>query len=790
MRVLSVGGGPAGLYFAILLKQQDPAHQITVVERNAPQDTFGFGVVFSNETLGALAQADPASFDEISRNFARWDDIDIHYRGQVVTSSGHGFSALSRKLLLNILQRRAEALGVELRYRTEVDESWQLHDYDLVLAADGVNSRLRSAHAEAFGPALDPRACKFMWLGTARRFESFKFFFKQTEHGVFQVHAYPYDAKQSTFIVETNQRTWRSAGLDANEHAALPPGTSDDHSIRYLEELFADELGSNTLIANNSKWLNFTTVRNARWSHDNVVLVGDAAHTAHFSIGSGTKLAMEDAIALARAFRHRPGVTQALKDYEAERRPVVESTQRAAQASLEWFEGVERYMDLEPLQFAFSAMTRSRRVTYDNLRVRDEGFVRQIDDWFAARLPADQRGHDRFRPPMFWPLRLRSVVLPNRVVVSAMDMYTAQDGLIGDYHLVHLGSRAQGGAGLVLTEMACTSRDGRITPGCAGIWTDEQRDAWRRIVDFVHRHTTARIGLQIGHAGRKGSTKVMWEGIDQPLEHGNWPLLAPSPIPYRDQSQIPRAMDRRDMDAVRDQFVAAALRGQYAGFDLLELHMAHGYLLSSFISPISNRRSDHYGGPLEHRMRFPLEVLDAVRTVWPEHKPISVKISAHDWVEGGIDAEDSVVIAGLLRTHGCDLVDVSTGQTSTAAKPAYGRSYQTPFADRIRNETGIATMAVGAISSADDVNSIILAGRADLCALGRPHLNDPYWTLHAAHEQGYEGPGAEWQVQYLSGRPKPRPAEAPGTPGSPTRPQPAMPAAGDPAPRDLLMPGT
>ncbi len=774
MRILSIGGGPAGLYFAILMKSQDPAHDITVVERNAPDDTFGFGVVFSNETLGTLAEADPETYAEISHSFARWDDIDIHYRGSVITSGGHAFAALSRKLLLQILQRRAAELGVRLLFQTEMEPDMALDDYDLVLAADGANSRIRQRYAEDFGLSLDQRTSKFMWLGTHRRYHSFKFFFKQTEHGVLQVHAYPYDAHSSTFIVETTEGTWRNAGFDTLDGKVLAPGISDTESIARLEELFSAELGGEGLIANNSKWINFTTVRNARWHRDNLVLMGDAAHTAHFSIGSGTKLAMEDAIALSQAFAAQPVVAAALQAYEEERRPVVESTQRAAQASLEWFEGVERYFCLEPLQFAFSALTRSRRVTYDNLKLRDEAFVAEVDEWFSKQL---HDGADPPRPPMFWPMTLRSLTLQNRVVVSAMDMYTATDGLVGDYHLVHLGSRAQGGAGLVMTEMACVSREGRITPGCGGMYTDEHRDAWKRIVDFVHSHTPAKIGLQLGHSGRKGSTRLMWEGVDEPLPDGNWPLIAPSPIPFLPHSQVPHEMTRADMDAVREEFVAAARRGEEAGFDLLELHYAHGYLLSGFISPLSNERSDAYGGSLEDRMRYPLEVFDAVRAVWPAYKPMSVRISATDWVDGGVTGDDAVEIARMLADHGCDLIDVSTGQTSTRAQPAYGRSYQTPFADRIRNEAGIPTMAVGAISSAEDVNTTVLAGRADLCALARPHLNDPYWTIHAATEQDYDGPGISWQVQYQSGKPRPRPAERYATTTPPTRPQPDMPSS-------------
>jgi anthraniloyl-CoA monooxygenase len=711
MRIAIAGGGPGGLYLSILLKRSDPAHEVTVYERNAPDDTFGFGVVFSDETLTAFEAADPESYAEITRRFARWSEIDVHHRGERITSGGHGFSAMGRKELLNVLQRRAAELGADLRFRTEVggDEL----DGDVIVAADGVNSTLRRRYADTFKPTLDVRRCKYVWFGTDLVFDAFKFFIKETPHGVLQVHGYPYSDERSTFIVETTEETWRGLGLDRAD------------PLEACQELFADVLEGHRLIANRSLWINFTTVRNEAWRHENVVLLGDAAHTAHFSIGSGTKLAMEDAISLAWALRE--GDVDA---YEAERRPIVESTQRAAQGSLEWFEGIGRYMRQPPRLFAFNLLTRSRRITYGELRMRDPELVDSL-----VRTP-----------PMFTPFRARGLELANRVVCSPMDMYSSVEGVPGDFHLMHLGARAVGGAGLVMTEMICTSPEARITPGCGGLYNDEQTAAWKRIVDFVHAHSRAKIGAQLGHAGRKGSTKLMWEGEDEPLDDGNWPLIAPSPLPYRAGiNQVPREMTRADMDAVRDEFVAAARRADAAGFDLLELHMAHGYLLSSFLSPLTNVRDDEYGAD---RARFPLEVFAACRAVWPQDKPMSVRISATDWVEGGFDGDDAVAFARRLKAAGCDLVDVSTGQVSPDQRPAYGRSYQTPYADRIRHEAGIPVIAVGAISSYDDVNTIILAGRADLCALARPHLYDPHWTLHAAAEQGV---ALDWVPQYRSG---------------------------------------
>ncbi len=751
MRIAVVGGGPGGLYFSILMRRVAPDAQITVFERNRAGDAFGFGVVFSDETLTVFEHADRPSYDEITARFTRWSDIDIHHRGVRTRSGGHGFSALGRRELLEVLQRRALSLGVEIRFETEAPALQELAGADLVVGADGATSAVRAARAREFEPALDPRYCRYMWLGTDLVYDAFKFFIEETPHGVFQAHAYPYDAEMSTFIVETGEQTWRAAGLDRMASGPLAPGDSDEASVDFCRELFADALKGHGLVANNSKWINFVTVRNRSWRAGNVVLLGDAAHTAHFSIGSGTKLAMEDAVALAWWFKTlgRDDVPRVLAEYEAERRPVVESTQRAAQASLEWFEGIGRYVSQERLQFAFNLLTRSRRVTYDNLRLRDASFVEAVDDSFATAAGFSDR------PPMFAPMRLRELSLPNRVVVSPMDMYSAQEGTPSDFHLVHLGSRSLGGAGLVYSEMICVSSNGRITPGCAGMYRPEHVVAWRRIVEFAHRYAGCAMAAQLGHSGRKGSTKLMWLGIDQPLDEDNWEVLAPSPIPYSELNQVPREMARSDMDEVLSQFVWSARGALDAGFDLLEIHCAHGYLLSSFLSPLTNRRSDEYGGGLTARARFPLEVFDACRGVWPAQKPMSVRISATDWVEGGFGPDDAVAFARMLRDHGCDIVDVSSGQVSPKEKPTFGRSFQTPFADRIRNEVGLPTIAVGAIASYDDVNTIVLAGRADMCALARPHIYDPHWTLHAAAEQEYAGDGVQWVPQYQAGSRKP-----------------------------------
>jgi anthraniloyl-CoA monooxygenase len=758
MRIAVVGGGPGGLYFAALTKQLDPGHEITVWERNSDDDTFGFGVVFSDETLGGIEHADPAIHEAMSREFARWDDIDIHYRGRVITSGGHGFAAMSRKRLLQILQGRCLELGVTLRFNTEAPDAGALaQTHDLVVGADGVNSTIRSRYAETFRPSLDVRRCKFMWLGTDLVFDAFKFYIVETPQGIMQIHGYPYDAAGSTFIVEMNDEVWRNAGFEALDHRGLAPGESDVASIAEIRTLFAPILGDHAIYANNSNWISFTTVRNECWHHGNVVILGDAAHTAHFSIGSGTKLAMEDALALAACLHENQSVAVALDAYEAERKPIVVSTQRAAQASLEWFENLGQYVHQEPMQFAFNILTRSRRVTYDNLRLRDPEFVRDVDAWFASQVDALQpRDAETVTPPMFEPFRLRDLELKNRVIVSAMDMYSAVDGMPNDFHLVNTGSKALGGAALVMTEMVCVSETGRITPGCAGMYAPEHESGWRRIVDFVHDRTSARVGLQLGHSGRKGSTRLMWEGTDEPLPEDNWEVVAPSPIRYSPANQVPHELTGNEMAQIREEFVRAAEAGERAGFDLLELHCAHGYLLSSFISPISNQRSDAYGGSLDNRMRFPLEVFDAARAVWPAHKPMTVRISATDWYPGGNDGDDAVAIARAFAEHGADAIDVSTGQVTKDEQPAFGRSYQTPYADRIRNEVRIATIAVGVISSYDDVNSLVLAGRADLCALARAHLYDPQWTLHAAADQGYFGPGAEWPDPFKAGSRKPQ----------------------------------
>jgi anthraniloyl-CoA monooxygenase len=747
MRIACLGGGPAGLYFAISMKLRNASHQITVIERNRSDDTFGWGVVLSDEALANLAANDPVSAEAIRSHFAYWDDIAVVRGGERIVSTGHGFCGIGRRQLLLLLQARARELGVELCFETEAASAEEYSArYDLVVAADGLNSRVRAELAAHVGPDVELRRCKFVWLGTQQKFDdAFTFIFEETGKGWVWAHAYQFDATTATFIVECSEATWAAWGFGA---------MTQEQSIAACERIFARHLGGHKLMSNarhlrGSAWLTFPRVLCERWYHGNVVLMGDAAATAHFSIGSGTRLAIESAVALAGYLHSEKDMQAAFARYQDERRLEVLRLQSAARNSLEWFEHLERYIGLDLIQFNYALLTRSQRISHENLRLRDRAWLAEAEGWFQRR--AGVAAGAPVRAPMFAPMRLRGLELANRIVVSPMAQYKAVDGTPTDWHFVHYAERAKGGAGLVTTEMTCVSPEGRITPGCTGLYAPAHEEQWRRLVNFVHRETAARICCQIGHSGRKGSTQLGWEEMDAPLASGNWPLLSASAIPWSPRNAVPLAMTRADMDAVRDQFVAAARMADGAGFDMIELHAAHGYLISSFISPLSNTRTDAYGGSLAGRMRFPLEVFAAMRAVWPQEKPMSVRISASDWAgDSGVTPAEAVEIARHFAAAGADIIDVSAGQTSTEARPVYGRMFQTPFSDLIRNETGIATMAVGNIYEPDHVNSILMAGRADLVCLARPHLANPYWTLHAGSALGDRG--LAWPQPYLAGR--------------------------------------
>jgi len=744
MKVSVVGGGPGGLYFALLAKKAWPRWDITVYERNRPDDTFGFGVVFSDQTLDAFKAYDAVTYERIRRRFAYWGDVDVVYKGERLRSGGNGFCGCSRVALLNILQDRGRELGVQMRFQREVEDLGEFADSDLIVVADGINSKIRTRNERHFQPSTDLRPNKFTWLGSTRPLDAFKYFFKETREGPIVAHCYQYEPDRSTWVIETDEATWRGFGFDRMDEQQMIP---------VLQEIFAEELDGHPLIPNRSLWRNFPNITNRTWVLGNAVLVGDAKATAHFSIGSGTKLAMEDAVALYEALKKQNDVQKALAFYDRARREEVEKTQHAANVSLAWFEHMKRYWGMAPEQFAFGVMSRSKQITWENLELRDPVFIKKIHQWFATTVRAQGFEVDLQNPPvpMFTPFRLRDMVLENRVVVSPMDQYSAVDGVPTDWHFVHLGSRALGGAGLVYVEMTCPSPEARISPGCTGLWNEAQRDAFKRIVDFCHANSKAKLCMQLGHSGRKGSTQLGWERMDHPLESGNWPLVSASPIPYYEGiSQVPKEMSRADMDKVVREFERSTVFADQAGFDMLEIHMAHGYLLASFISPLTNRRKDEYGGSIENRMRFPLEVWRACRNKFDKKKPMSVRISATDWAPGGLSGEDLIAAVRMLKAEGCDLVDCSTGQTVPQQKPVYGRMYQAPFADWVRNEVGIATMTVGAVTTPDQVNTLLASGKADLVALARPHLTNPHFTLQAS--AWYQHHAQHWPLPYLPGR--------------------------------------
>jgi anthraniloyl-CoA monooxygenase len=756
MKIVCIGGGPSGLYFGLLMKLQHPEHDITIYERNKPYDTFGWGVVFSDQTMENMQIWDSPTAAEIQKSFNHWDDIELHFKNEVVRSGGHGFVGIGRKKLLNILQSRCEELKVNLVFEAEVNSDQDFPEADLIIASDGINSKIRTKYTDVFQPKIVPRPNRFIWLGTHKLYDAFTFLFEKTEHGWFAAHIYQFDQTTTTFIVECSEEVWLAHGLDQ---------ASPDESITFCENVFRANLNGHKLLSNSrhlrgSAWLNFQQITCQQWSCFNgkshVVLMGDAVHTAHFAIGSGTKLAIEDAIELTKLFNkcghHKENITEVLNDYQATRKIDVLRLQNAAWNAMEWFEVCgKRYCDqLDPPQLMYSLLTRSQRISHENLRLRDAAWLQNYESWLAKKNQFQLKNGQAIPPPMFTPFLIRNITLKNRIIVSPMAQYSAVEGKVGDYHLVHLGARAMGGAAMVMVEMTSPSPDGRITPGCPGLYQEEHVTAFQKIVEWIHINTEAKIALQLGHSGPKGSTRCAWDGIDLPLLKDNWTVIGPSAIPYSENNQVPKVMNRHDMNRVRDEFIASTIKAQLIGFDWLELHCAHGYLLSSFISPLTNQRTDEYGGTLENRLRYPLEIFESIRAVWPDHLPISVRISAHDWVEGGITPSDAVIIAKAFKDVGADMIDCSSGQVSKDQRPVYGRMFQTPFADRIRQEVGIPTIAVGAISEADHVNSIIAAGRADLCAIARPHLANPAWTLTEAAKIGFKD--IPWPKQYISGK--------------------------------------
>ena len=726
MKITILGAGPAGLYCGLLIKKAYPAYEITILERNPRDVTYGWGVVFSDRTLASFQRADYKTFEEISSHFVIWDAIDVHYRDETIRCGGHIIASIGRKQLLNILQKRCDELGIVLKFNSEIHEIADIDGYDLLIAGDGINSIVRKTYASFLKPEITQGKAKYIWLGTTKVLDAFTFIFRENEHGLFQVHAYPSSGTTSTFIVECDEQTWLRAGLNTADEAT---------SIAYCEQLFARDLGAARLISNNSKWISFPTLKTKNWHHQNIVLLGDAIHTAHFSIGSGTKLAMEDAIALASALEQYSDIETALNAYEIERKPVVEIFQNAAQESQTYFETIKRYLNLDPMQFTFQLLTRSGRISYDDLHLRDPRYGDSVDRWYAQKANEELHIHEqsqnitqpvieqRIAPsPMFAPLQFRSLRVPNRAIAVA-DGNTGnpdspqQDGTPGDMYAQQIANLALSGVGLVKTSFTAVSSDGRITPYSPGLFSPCHSETWQRIVDTVHTQSSAKIAIQIGHAGRRGATRPRDRGLDRPLHEGAWPLLSASPIPYTPASQIPEEMNKDDMERVCNDFVQATRMAHESGFDLLQLHYAHGYLIASFLSPLTNHRSDKYGGSLEQRMLFPLTVFDAVRAAWPDSKPISVAISATDCVPGGSNVDDAVILARTLKELGCDIIEVLAGQTTPEGEPPYGRGFLTPLSDRIRNEAGISTIVGGYLTRSNEVNTILAAGRADLCIL-------------------------------------------------------------------------
>jgi anthraniloyl-CoA monooxygenase len=721
MKITVIGGGPGGLYFSILTKKAMPHCQIDIYERNKPDDSFGFGVVFSDETLGEFLKRDMKSYELIRSKFAYWDDIIIARDGESVTIAGNGFCGCSRKTLLQLLQQRCLEEGVNLHFEQNVDDLSQFADSDIILATDGIGSAIRTQYQKEFGTKIELKKNRFVWLGSTKPLDAFTYFFRSTPHGTIVAHSYQYEEGMSTWIFECSDETWKKHGFEV---------TNEADTMAKIAEIFAAELDGHPLISNKSHWRQFPHVTNENWYHNNIVLLGDAKATAHYSIGSGTKLAMDSAIGLSDAVIANPNdVKAAFRQYDKSRRNTVEMIQYAAIVSLDWFENMDRHIQHSFQQFAFGCMTRSKKVTYENLRLRDSSFTDKVLKEFIHKCHAELVSAS----PAFTTFKLRNLELHNRIVMSSMGQYVAENGLVNDWHFQHYTSRAVGGLGLILTEMTAVSDTGRITEGCAGIYTESQVNAWKRITDFIHQYTQTKIGIQLGHSGRKGCSKIPWESQFQGTK---WKLLSASAIPFNENSDCPKEMTLEDMKLVKIQFVQAAKNANEAGFDMIELQAHHGFLLASFLSPLTNIRTDDFGGNVQNRLKYPLEVFTAIREVFPTEKPISVRISATDWAENGISETDVFVISEAFKKAGADIINVSTGNTVANQKPQTGRMWQTPFSDAVRNTVHIPTITAGYIQDIDQINTIILNGRADLVALGRPLLLDANFVRNAqAYEQ-------------------------------------------------------
>lgn len=723
MKISVIGGGPGGLYFSILTKKAMPNCQIDVYERNKPDDSFGFGVVFSDETLGEFLKRDMQSYELIRSNFAYWDDIVVARDGQSVSIAGNGFCGCSRKTLLKLLHQRCREEDVNLHFEQNIDDLSQYKNSDIIIASDGIASGIRTKHEKEFGTKIVPKKNRFVWLGSTKPLDAFTYFFRTTPNGVIVAHTYQYEPGMSTWIFECSDETWQKFNFEV---------TNEEDTIAKISEIFKEELDSHPLISNKSHWRQFPHVTNEKWYHENIVLLGDAKATAHYSIGSGTKLAMDCAIGLSDAVIANPNNVQAaFEQYDKTRRNPVEMIQYAALVSLDWFENMDRNNQHPFYQFAFGCMTRSKKVTFENLQIRDKSFTDKVLEEFNVNCNVNTKSQSA----AFSTFKLRDLELQNRITMSSMGQYSADNGLVNDWHFQHYTSRAIGGLGLILTEMTAVSETGRITLGCAGIYNENQIVEWKRINDFIHKNTQTKIGIQLGHSGRKGGSKIPWE---ETFSGESWELLSASTIPFNENSATPKEMTLADMDLVTSQFVQATISSDKAGFDLIELQAHHGFLLASFLSPLTNNRTDEFGGSIENRLKFPLRVFNEMRAVFPKEKPMSVRISATDWAENGISEEDVITIATAFKNAGADIINVSTGNTVANQKPITGRMWQTPFSDAVRNTVDIPTITAGYIQDIDQINTIILNGKADLVALGRPLLLDPNFVRNAQAYENFE----------------------------------------------------